>query len=218
MDSCCNSSCAAPPQPSPRFRRVLWIALIVNASMFVVELAAGHRAQSASLLADAVDFLGDAANYAVSLFALTLGAIWRSRTALLKGITMGCYGVLVLARVGWGVLEGGVPHATTMGLVGLLALIANVAVAALLFAYREGDANMRSVWLCSRNDAIGNIAVMCAAVAVTLTSSQWPDLAVALVMAILAMTAGRSVIKQALGELASPASKLGESAPEGRGL
>lgn len=215
MNSCCNSSCA-PPQPSPKFRRVLWIALVVNASMFVVELAAGHRAQSASLLADAVDFFGDAANYAVSLFALTLGAVWRSRTALLKGITMAGYGLLVLVRVVWGSLEGGVPHATTMGFVGLMALIANVVVAVLLFAYREGDANMRSVWLCSRNDAIGNIAVMCAALAVTLTSSQWPDLAVALVMAILAMTAGRSVIRQALGELASAVRRSDAGALAGR--
>jgi Co/Zn/Cd efflux system component len=196
---------------------VLWIALIVNALMFVVELAAGHRAQSASLLADAVDFLGDATNYAVSLFALTLGAVWRSRTALLKGITMGLYGVVVLARVGWGAIEGGVPHANTMGLIGLLALIANVAVAVLLFAYREGDANMRSVWLCSRNDAIGNVAVICAAFTVTLTSSQWPDLAVALVMAVLAMTAGRSVIKQALNELAGSAIPLRDGAQGGHG-
>lgn len=207
MDSCCSSSCAASPEPSPKYRRVLWIALIVNAAMFVVELGAGHRAESASLLADAVDFLGDAANYAVSLFALTLAAVWRSRTALLKGITMGGYGLLVLGRVVWGALEGGIPHATTMGLVGLLALTANVAVAALLFTYREGDANMRSVWLCSRNDAIGNIAVMCAAIAVSLTNSLWPDLAVALVMAVLAMTASRSVIRQALNELATRANQ-----------
>ena len=179
--------------------------MIVNAAMFAVEFSAGHRAESASLLADAIDFLGDAANYAVSLFALTLGAVWRSRTALLKGITMGCYGLLVLGRVAWGAIEGGLPHATTMGIVGLLALIANVAVAALLFAYREGDANMRSVWLCSRNDAIGNIAVVCAAFAVSLTGSLWPDLAVALVMAILAVTASRSVIRQSLNELATRA-------------
>ena len=203
MDSCCNCSNAAPTGPSAKYRRVLWIALVVNAVMFAVEFAAGQRAESASLLADAVDFLGDAANYAVSLFALSLGLLWRSRTALLKGITMGAYGIFVLARVGWGVLEGVTPHAPTMGVVGLIALAANVAVALLLYAYREGDANMRSVWLCSRNDAIGNAAVIGAAFAVSFTGSMWPDLAVALVMASLALSASRSVIRQALGEISS---------------
>ena len=203
MDSCCNCSNATPTGPSAKYRRVLWIALIVNAVMFAVEFSAGQRAESASLLADAVDFLGDAANYAVSLFALSLGLLWRARTALLKGITMGAYGIFVLARVGWGVLQGVTPHAPTMGVVGLIALAANVAVAFLLYAYREGDANMRSVWLCSRNDAIGNAAVIGAAFAVAFTGSMWPDLAVALVMASLALSASRSVIRQALGEISS---------------
>ncbi|HKS56561.1 MAG TPA: cation transporter [Steroidobacteraceae bacterium] len=182
---------------------MLWIALIVNASMFVVELAAGHRAASASLLADAVDFLGDAANYAVSLFVLSLAAIWRSRTALAKGITMGLYGFFVLGRVAWGVVQGAMPHATTMGVIGLLALAANVAVAVMLYAYREGDANMRSVWLCSRNDAIGNVEVMAAALAVAMTSSMWPDLLVAIAMSVLALSASRAVVTQARREMST---------------
>lgn len=204
MDSCCSerASCEGMEQ-SARYRKILWIALVVNAAMFCVEFLAGYRAESASLLADAIDFLGDAGNYALSLFALSLGALWRARTALIKGVTMGLYGLAVLVRVGWGALDGTVPHAATMGLVGAAALIANVGVAALLFAFREGDANMRSVWLCSRNDAIGNAAVIAAALAVSRTASVWPDLAVALVMSMLALSAARSVIGQAREEIAS---------------
>jgi Co/Zn/Cd efflux system component len=170
--------------------------------MFVIELLGAQKAGSASLLADAVDFLGDAANYAVSLFALALGALWRARTALMKGFTMGLYGIAVLAKVAWAMFHGAAPHATTMGVVGAAALAANLGVAALLFTFREGDANMRSVWLCSRNDAIGNVAVIVAAAVVSATSSRWPDLLVALAMSALALSAARSVIRQARTEIA----------------
>lgn len=203
MDSCCSGDRSPEDaQQSTRYRNVLWIALLVNAVMFVVEFFAGYRAGSAALLADAVDFLGDAGNYAVSLLALSLGALWRARAALLKGVTMGVYGVAVLVRVGWGALDGVVPHAPTMGVIGAAALVANVAVAALLFAFREGDANMRSVWLCSRNDAIGNVAVIAAALVVAVTGSAWPDLIVAMIMAFLALSAARSVIMRARVEIA----------------
>ena len=187
---------------SARYRRVLWVALTLNALMFAVEIIASQRAQSASLLADAVDFLGDAGNYAVSLFALSMGALWRARTALLKGITMGVFGVVVLARAGWGAFADFVPHAATMGVIGLIALAVNVSVALLLYKFREGDANMRSVWLCSRNDAIGNVAVMGAAVVVSFTNSAWPDLLVAVIMGSLALAASKSVILQARQEIA----------------
>lgn len=200
MDSCCSSSCASAAR-SERYRRILWIALFVNAAMFIVEFVGAQKAGSASLLADAIDFLGDASNYAVSLFALSLGALWRARTAFLKGLTMGVYGVAVLAKVGWAMLAGDVPHAATMGVIGAAALAANLAVAALLFAFRDGDANMRSVWLCSRNDAIGNVAVLGAALVVSVTSSRWPDLVVAVVMSVLALSAARSVITQARREI-----------------
>ena len=154
-----------------------------------------------SLLADAVDFLGDAANYGVSLFVLALGAVWRARTALLKGVTMGAYGLFVLASAGWHFAQGTVPDAETMGAVGFLALASNVTVAALLYAYRHGDSDMRSVWLCSRNDAIGNIAVMLAALGVFGTGTGWPDILVAGVMGVLAITASRTVIRHARDEL-----------------
>jgi Co/Zn/Cd efflux system component len=186
---------------SPRYRRILWIALIVNFAMFGVEIGAGFQSGSVSLLADAIDFFGDAANYAVTLVVLSMGLVWRARAALLKAASMLVFGVFVLGRALWVATQGGTPEALTMGSIGLLALIANVGVAALLYAYREGDANMRSVWLCSRNDAIGNVAVMLAALGVFGTGSAWPDLAVAVVMAVLAISGGYAVFRQARREL-----------------
>jgi Co/Zn/Cd efflux system component len=180
MSDTCNNhghGCCPPPAAShsASYRRVLWAALWINAAMFCIEIAAGLQSGSVSLLADAVDFFGDAANYGVSLLVLGMALHWRARAALLKGLTMGAIGALALA--------------------------ANVAVALMLYAWREGDANMRSVWLCSRNDAIGNLAVLAAALGVFGTGSAWPDLAVAVVMAALALTAARAVVKQALAEL-----------------
>lgn len=186
---------------SPRYRKILWVALVVNLAMFAIEIGAGFKSGSTSLLADAIDFFGDAANYGVSLAVLSAGVVLRARAALLKGVCMMAFGIIVLGRAAWMFNQGGTPEALTMGSIGLLALIANVAVAAMLYAYREGDANMRSVWLCSRNDAIGNIAVMLAALGVLGTGSAWPDLTVAAGMAVLALVGGWSVLRQALGEL-----------------
>lgn len=186
----------------PRYRRILWASLVINAAMFAVELGAGFSSNSVSLLADAIDFLGDAANYGVSLAVLSMALTWRAKAALLKGASMLGFGVFVLARAVWVAKTGTVPEAATMGSIGFLALIANVAVALMLYAYRTGDANMRSVWLCSRNDAFGNIAVMLAALGVLGTGTAWPDLAVAVVMASLAIWGGASVIRQARQELA----------------
>jgi Co/Zn/Cd efflux system component len=201
-DACCSHGCATPAaSQSPRYRRVLWMALFINIAMFVVELAGGLQAGSVSLLADAIDFFGDAANYGVSLLVLGMALRWRARAALLKGLSMGAFGIFVLAQAGWSAANGRVPEPLTMGLIGALALLANVSVAAMLYAWREGDANMRSVWLCSRNDAIGNLAVMAAALGVSGTGTGWPDLAVAAVMGVLALSAARSVILQARAEL-----------------
>lgn len=200
---CCDHdpNATATQANSPRYRNILWIALVINFAMFALEIAAGFRSGSVSLLADAIDFFGDAANYGVSLAVLSLGLVWRARAALLKAASMLAFGVFVLARAGWVASQGGAPEAWTMGAIGLVALVANVSVAALLYAYREGDANMRSVWLCSRNDAIGNLAVMMAALGVFGTGSAWPDLAVAAVMASLAIWGGGSVMLQARREL-----------------
>jgi Co/Zn/Cd efflux system component len=187
----------------PGYRRALWIALAVNALMFLVEIGAGVSAHSVSLLADAVDFFGDAGNYGLSLMVLAMGAAARARAAMFKAATMVLFGAAVLARAAWAAFTGEPPEPLTMGIVGTLALAANVGVAVLLYAYREGDANMRSVWLCTRNDAIGNLAVLLAAVGVFGTGTRWPDLLVATIMATLALTAGLSVVRQARGELRS---------------
>jgi len=181
---------------------VLWIALVVNAALFGVEVVAGLSAGSVSLLADAIDFFGDAANYALTLVVLPLGARWRARAAWLKAASMLLFGTAVAGRALWGIFAGAVPQALVMGAVGLAALAANVGVALLLYRFREGDANMRGVWLCTRNDALGNVAVMLAALGVFGTGTAWPDLAVAAVMAVLAITAGASVMRQARRELA----------------
>lgn len=202
MSDCCSGGCSSQKPPvDPRYRRILWIALLVNAGMFFVELAGGWKAGSVSLLADAVDFFGDAANYSLSLFVLAMAPVWRSRTALIKGLTMGGYGLFVLGTAAWNLTQGTVPEAATMGTIGVLALIANLSVAALLYAYRNGDSNMRSVWLCTRNDAIGNVAVLLAALGVFGTGAGWPDIVVAGIMGVLGLSAARTVIKQAQIEL-----------------
>lgn len=201
--SCCKPASSGSREVSPGFRRALWIALLVNAAMFAVEIGAGWQARSISLQADALDFFGDAVNYGISLWALGIAVVWRSRSALLKGVTMGGYGLFILGHAAWAALHGVVPDARTMGIIGLIALIANVSVAAMLYVWREGDANMRSVWLCSRNDAIGNLAVMLAAAGVFGSQSAWPDLLVAVLMGGLGLMAARTVIVRALTELRS---------------
>ena len=201
MADCCSDVCAGDTAVSPRFRRALWIALVVNALMLVVEIAGGLSSGSVSLLADAVDFGGDAANYALSLTVLSMGLRWRSRAALVKGWSMGLYGAFVLGRAAWAASSGVAPEPVTMAGIALLALAANVSVALLLFAFRSGDANMRSVWLCSRNDAIVNVMIAIAAAGVFGTGSAWPDLLVAAVVALLALWSSFSVVTQARAEL-----------------
>lgn len=185
----------------PRWRRVLWIALILNTGMFAVEIGAGVAADSRALQADALDFLGDAANYAISLSVAGLALTWRARAALAKGLTMFAFGMWVLGSATWGLVVGTNPEPAMMGAVGIAALLVNVVVALLLYRYRTGDANMRSVWICSRNDAIGNLAVLAAALGVLGTGSAWPDLVVATIIAALAIGGGWQVIRQARSEL-----------------
>lgn len=200
MDACCAHKVEAQ-RLSGAYRRVLWVALVANAAMFLVEVVAGVAAGSVSLQADALDFFGDAANYGLSLSVLSLGLVWRARAALVKGASMGLFGLWVAAASILSILAGEPPQAITMGVIGFLALAVNLGVAALLYRYRDGDANMRSVWLCTRNDAIGNVAVMFAAVGVFGTGSAWPDIAVAAIMAGLALSAAAETIRIALKEL-----------------
>ena len=199
-----HECCPAPtPSTDISYRRVLWIALVANLAMFVLELGASAWSGSSALAADAADFLGDSASYALSLGALALGGAWLSRVALLKGAAMSMYGALVLAYAGWRVWVGVAPEPLTMGLVGTLALAVNLGVAAMLYRFREGDANMRSVWLCTRNDVIGNFAVLAAALGVFGTGTLWPDVAVAALFAVLGLSSGRIVIRQARAELSA---------------
>ncbi len=201
MACTCEHEAPSAAHQSPRYRRILWVALLLNAAMFVVELVGSHQAGSLALMADAIDFAGDAVNYGVSLAVLGAALAWRARAAWVKAWTMMGFGAFVLGRAIWSVWFGQVPDPLTMGLVGALALAVNLGVAALLFAYREGDANMRSVWLCSRNDAIGNLAVMGAALGVAGSGTAWPDLGVAALMAVLALQGGLAVRRQARTEL-----------------
>lgn len=202
--SCCQT--AEPDQAQhndPRWRLILWIALLANAAMFLVEIVAGLAADSRALQADALDFLGDAANYAISLGVAGMALAWRAKAALVKAATMLAFGLWVIGYAVYGVLAGSSPQPVAMGLIGTVALLVNVAVALMLFRYRAGDANMRSVWICSRNDAIGNCAVLAAALGVFGTGQAWPDLLVAGLMASLAISGSLEVFGQARGELAT---------------
>ena len=199
-----HACCPAPTPPSGiSYRRALWIALVANVLMFGVELAASVFSGSSALAADALDFLGDSANYALSLGAIAAGGAWLSRVALLKGAAMSLYGLAVLAYASWRAWLGVPPEPLTMGVVGLLALGVNFGVAVLLYRFREGDANMRSVWLCTRNDVIANILVLVAAAGVFGTGTVWPDVGVAAVLAFLGLSSGASVMRHARSELSA---------------
>lgn len=201
-EGCCESACASTKTSNdPRWRRALWIALGVNASMFAVEFLAGSAADSRALQADALDFLGDAANYAIALLVAGMALAWRSRAALAKGLTLMGFGTWVLATAVHAALTGATPEPEAMGIVGFTALVANAGVALLLYRFRTGDANMRSVWICSRNDAIGNIAVMAAALGVFGTGEAWPDLVVAGILASLGIGGGWQIVRHAMEEL-----------------
>ncbi len=201
---CCDhshSSDRGGAGDDPIYRRVLFVALIVNFAMFAVEILSSQAARSDSLLADSIDFLGDGANYAVSLWVLGGAIALRARASLLKGASMAGFGVWVLGSTAVHALAGTVPEAQTMGVVGALALAANLGVAVMLFRFREGDSNRRSVWLCTRNDAIGNLAVLVAAAGVFGTGQGWPDALVAAGMALLALHSAVRVARQAVSEL-----------------
>lgn len=196
---CCDA-CGAPPGNAAA-RRVLWVALAINGAMFALEVAAGLAAHSASLKADALDFLGDSATYAISLAVLDRALAWRTRAAFCKGASLLALGLWVLANTALMAFAGTLPHAETMGAIGVLAFVANLATAALLWRHRAGDANRRSAWICSRNDAIGNLAVLAAAFGVFGTKTAWPDSAVAAVLAALAVSGGWQILREAWGEL-----------------
>ena len=204
-----SASCCNQPTDIHRgdagYRRVLWIVLLVNAAMFAVEVGAGFAAGSASLQADALDFLGDAGNYALSLFVVGMALQYRAMAAFVKGATMGVFGLWVIGVTVWHAWHGTLPEAFTMGAVGTAALLANALSFGLLWAYRGGDSNMRSAWVCTRNDVFGNLAVLLAAAGVFGTGTGWPDIAVAGIMATLALQGAWLVLRQSLAELRATA-------------
>ena len=197
---CCNH-CETMPVVESGWRRVLWVAFGVNAGFFLIEIAAGLAAGSVALQADALDFLGDAANFAISLGVVGLALTWRSRAAMAKGLTMIALALWVLANAAWHVYSGTVPKAELMGIIGFAALCANGAVALMLWRYRNGEANHRAAWLCARNDAIGNLVVLVAAAGVFGTGTGWPDVIVACVMGTLGLQGGWQIVRQARAEL-----------------
>ncbi len=203
MSAHCCGQHAEPPksQVSRGYRIVLWTVLVINAVMFVVEIGAGFLSGSASLQADSLDFLGDAANYGISLFVVGMALQARARAALAKAASMLVFGLWVLGVAAWHLWTGTVPEAYTMGIVGFSALLANAASFGLLWQFREGDSNMRSAWICTRNDVLGNFAVLLAALGVFGTGTGWPDVIVATIMASLAIQGAATVFPQALMEL-----------------
>ena len=198
---CCGPQNNTDQLRDKAYRRILWIVLIINFAMFLIEIVAGLAASSVSLQADALDFLADSANYAISLFVVGMALRRRAQAAMVKGITMAIFGLWVIGNTFWHIFYGDVPDAITMGAVGVAALVSNAIVFALLWAYRHGDSNMRSVWVCSRNDVIGNFAVLLAALGVFGTGTAWPDIIVAVIMALLALQGAAVIVRQAYGEL-----------------
>ena len=198
--SCCDHD-GFEPQTGERYRRVLWAALAVNLAMFLVEIVASIIAGSVSVRADALDFLADAANYTVALAVAGRALRWRARAALLKGAVMGLFGLWVAASTISHALTATVPRAELMGAIGLLALAANLAVAGLLYRYRAADSQAMSVWLCTRNDCVANIAVIAAGAGVWVSGNPWPDIAVAAMIAGLGLSSAIRIIRQASAEL-----------------
>ncbi len=199
--NCCGREGQVFDGSSPRYRRVLWLVIALNAGMFLVEIVAGALVGSMSLQADALDFAGDAATYGLTLLMIGRALVWRASAALFKGASLAVMGAYVLGATIHSVFVLGKPEPLVMGAVGFAALAVNLGSALLLYRFRDGDANVRSVWLCSRNDAIGNVAVMLAAVGVFGSGTAWPDLAVAAAMAALFLWSSVQIIRQARGEL-----------------
>lgn len=197
MDECC----APIETKNQKFRKALWVALILNFAMFFYEFGASFVANSQSLKADAIDFLGDSANYAISLFVLNLSMATRSKATIAKGLTMAAFGIWVVFETIQSVIQGAVPHFNVMGSTGGIAMLVNLSVAIILYQFRDGDSNMQSVWLCTRNDVLGNIAVIFAAIGVYFLHSNWPDLIVAAFMSYLSITSSIRILNLARLEL-----------------
>jgi cation diffusion facilitator family transporter len=201
MDHCCHTNTDALAVLRERQKSVLQIVLAINAIMFMVEFGAGIFAHSTALLADALDMLGDALVYGLSLYALHRSARWRAAAALTKGAIMGLFGTGVVLEAVMKMVTGIVPQGNVMGVFGMLALIANVSCLVLLMRHRTDDLNMRSTWVCSRNDVIANSGVLLAAAGVALTGTAWPDILIGLLIAGLFLSSAWNVTRDSLTEL-----------------
>lgn len=202
-NNCARESTTEFDREKLLFRRILWFALASNAVMFAVELIGSFISGSVSLQADALDFFSDAVNYGITLFVLGMALHARAKAALFKSATMAAFGLWVIGSAVYRAATGAVPDAAVMGIIGMLALVVNIGVAVMLYRHRNGDSNTRSIWLCSRNDALGNIAVMLAAAGVFATATGWPDILVAALIAGLNLSAATHVLRQAVAELRS---------------
>lgn len=209
----CSADTTDRASSDPLFRRVLWIALLANLTMFFVEIVASQVGDSMSLQADALDFFSDSANYGISLFVASMVLTARAKASLFKGATMALFGTWVIGSAVYRAITGSAPDPSMMGSIAFMALAVNVAVALLLYRYRDGDSNKQSIWLCSRNDAIGNLAVMFAAAGVFASASRWPDLGVAAIIAALNISAAVHVIRLARAELDPSADKCDQNPP-----
>ena len=202
-DACCSGGVPVFDGMDPRYKRVLWTVIGINGAMFLTEMLAGQLAGSQALKADALDFLGDTVTYGLSLAVIGASLQTRATAALFKGISLSVMALWVFGSTVYQTLVLGLPSAEVMGMVGFLALAANVGSVFLLRPYKDGDSNVRSVWLCSRNDAIGNVVVMAAALGVWGTSTAWPDLAVAALMAGIFLASSVQILRQAWSEYRS---------------
>ncbi len=199
--SSCHDHCDAKTEQSTAYRKVLWICLIANAVMFVVQMIASYAAHSVSLLANSADFFSDAANYGISLYVLNLSLRQKAKASMFKGVSLGLVGLWVAFETLHHALQPELPEPFIMAAISVVALAVNVGCAVLLYKYRGGDSNRESVWICSRNDAIGNIAVMIAAAGVFASNTSWPDIIVAAILGWLAVTGAWRIITSARKEL-----------------
>jgi cation diffusion facilitator family transporter len=202
MDDCCQGKANEIEQAHSTFGRVLWIVLAINAAMFLIEFGAGLVARSTALMADSLDMLGDASVYSLSLFALYRSARWKAGAALVKSVLMAGFGLVVIGDLALKIVASAVPAAPLMGAFGALALAANLTCALLLLRFRGGEINMRSTWLCSRNDVLANLGVLLAAGLVAYTHSLWPDAAIGLIIAGMFLQSALGIFRDAMGQLA----------------
>jgi cation diffusion facilitator family transporter len=201
MDACCETKADELNALRVKHRTVLVVVLLINAVLFLVEAAAGLLANSTALLADSLDMLGDSLVYGFSLYVLWRGAAWKAKAALLKGAIMALFGAGVLLEVVYKTISGIVPGAATMGIIGTLVLLGNGICFLLLFRHRSDDLNMRSTWLCSRNDIIANLSVLIAAIGVKIFDASWPDILVGAAIAALFLRSAFSVLRESFREL-----------------